>query len=447
MKFEVRWKLHAIWSMVVVLLVGLTYGQDKAEKPEKSDKKANDEYYELMRTFADTFEQVERNYVKKVDRKKMLEAALRGMLIELDPYSSYISPEELAQFNQSVDQEFGGIGIQVQIEQHSDRIQVISPLPDTPAYRAGVRAGDLIMTIEGQSTERMPLSKAVQLMQGPPGGKVKISIRHMGESNDQDVELTREIIRVKSVKGDYYKPDGTPEFMVDKENKIGLVRLTQFGRHSSEELADAVKELQDAGMKALILDLRNNPGGLLTQAVEISDQFIESGVIVSTEGNNSQPKSWSATKEGTFSGFPMVILVNRFSASASEIVSACLQDHKRAVIIGERSWGKGSVQNVIPLEAGAAALKLTTASYKRPSGKNIHRFPDSKQEDEWGVMPDSGFEVKLDLKELRDLEQYRRDRDVLRKDGPAPSTFQDKQLNKALEHLKSALTTAEKKAA
>lgn len=444
MKFEVRWKLHAVWSMVVVMVVGLAYGQDK---PEKSEKKANDEYYELMRTFADTFEQVERNYVKKVDRKKMLEAALRGMLVELDPYSSYISPEELAQFNQSVDQEFGGIGIQVQIDQHTDRIQVISPLPDTPAYKAGVRAGDLIMNIEGQSTERMPLSKAVQLMQGPPGGKVKIAIRHMGETTDSDVELTREIIRVKSVKGDYYKPDGTPEFMVDKDNKIGYVRLTQFGRHSSEELVETLEQLKDSGMKALVLDLRNNPGGLLTQAVEISDLFIESGVIVSTEGQNSQPKSWSAQKEGTFAGFPMVILVNRFSASASEIVSACLQDHKRAVIVGERSWGKGSVQNVIPLEAGSAALKLTTASYKRPSGKNIHRFPDSKQDDEWGVMPDSGFEVKLDFKEMRELDIYRRDRDVIRQDGPAASTYQDKQLNKALEHLKSALMTAEKKAA
>lgn len=444
MRFEVRWKLHAIWGMVVVMAVGLAYGQDKTEK---SEKKANDEYYELMRTFADTFEQVERNYVKKVDRKKMLEAALRGMLVELDPYSSYISPEELAQFNQSVDQEFGGVGIQVQIDQHSDRIQVISPLPDTPAYKAGVRAGDLIMTIDGHTTERMPLSKAVQLMQGPPGGKVKISVRHMGETADQDVELTREVIRVSSVKGDYYKSGAKPEFMLDKENKIGFIRLTQFGRRSSEELVEALEELKEAGMKALVLDLRNNPGGLLTQAVEISDLFIESGVIVSTEGNNSQPKSWSAQKEGTFSGFPMAILVNRFSASASEIVSACLQDHKRAVIVGERSWGKGSVQNVIPLEAGTAALKLTTASYKRPSGKNIHRFPDSKQEDEWGVMPDSGFEVKLDFKEMRELDQYRRDRDIIRNDGPSTSTFQDRQLNKALEHLKAALASGEKKAA
>ncbi len=444
MKLEVRWKLHTVWSIALLLAVSFAYGQDK---PEKSEKKSNDEYYELMRTFADTFEQVERNYVKKVDRKKMLEAALRGMLVELDPYSSYISPEELAQFNQSVDQEFGGVGIQVQIDQHSDRIQVISPLPDTPAYKAGVRAGDLIMTIDGQSTERMPLSKAVQLMQGPPGGKVKIAVRHMGESADQDVELTREVIRVSSVKGDYYKAGAKSEFMIDKDNKIGYVRLTQFGRRSSEELVEALEELKEAGMKAFVLDLRNNPGGLLTQAVEISDLFIESGVIVSTEGQNSQPKSWSAQKEGTFSGFPMAILVNRFSASASEIVSACLQDHKRAVIVGERSWGKGSVQNVIPLEAGASALKLTTASYKRPSGKNIHRFPDSKQDDEWGVMPDSGFEVKLDFKEMRELDQYRRDRDVIRNEAPAASAFQDRQLNKALEHLKASLASSEKKPA
>ena len=441
MRFDMQWKLQTLWVLVLVLLISPVTAQDKP----KTDKKEDDEYFELMRTFADTFEQVDRNYVKKVSRRQLLEGALRGMLQELDPYSSFISKEELARFNQSVDQEFGGIGIQVQLDEQSNRIMVISPLPDTPAYKAGVRAGDIIMTVEGNTTEKMPLSRAVQLMQGPPGAKVKLVVRHMGETTDQDLELTRDIIRVKSVMGDAYKADGSWEYIIDKDNKIAYIRLTQFGRHSSDELTVALKELQDAGMKALILDLRNNPGGLLSQAVEISDMFIESGDIVSTAGENSPSKKWTAHKEGTFSGFPMAVLINRFSASASEIVSACLQDHKRVVVVGERSWGKGSVQNVLPLESGASALKLTTAQYLRPNGKNIHRFPDSKPTDEWGVHPNEGFEVRFETQDFRDYEKFRRDRDIIRASGPTASTYQDKQFNKALEYVRSALTGGDKK--
>lgn len=451
MRFDVRWRLQTLWVLVLVLLVSPATAQDKSDKKDEK-KKAEPEYFELMKAFADTFEQVERNYVKDIDRRKLLEAALRGMLLELDPYSSYISPEELARFNQSVEQEFGGIGIQVQNDPRTGRIIVISPLPGTPAYKAGVRAGDIIMNIEGNTTENMPLSRAVQLMQGPAGAKVKVAIRHMGEAADQELELTRETIRVKSVLGDSYKSDGSWEFFIDSPNKIAYVRLTQFGRHSGEELGEVLKQLTTDGMKGLVLDLRSNPGGLLSQAVEISDLFIESGDIVSTQGKNTPKKPFKATKDGTFSGFPMAILVNRFSASASEIVSACLQDHKRAIVVGERSWGKGSVQNVIALEAGSSALKLTTAAYIRPSGKNIHRFPDSKESDEWGVMPDAGYESKFTTQDFREYEEYRRTRDVLRQDGPPASNYQDKQLNKALEYLRGAISGAgakpeEKKAA
>lgn len=441
MRWDYRWKWQALWVVMVALLISPLLGQEKQDK-EKEKKKAQPEYYELMKAFADTFEQVESNYVKDVDRRKLLEAALRGMLLELDPYSSYISPEELSKFNQNVEQEFGGVGIQVQNDPRTGRIVVISPLPGTPAYKAGVRAGDLIMSIEGNTTENMPLSRAVQLMQGVPGSKVKVAIRHMGEPSDLELELNRETIRVKSVLGDAYKPDGSWQFFIDAENKIAYIRLTQFGRHSSEELGEVLKQLTADGMKALVLDLRSNPGGLLSQAVEVSDLFIESGDIVTTKGKNTQPKPFKATKDGTFSGFPMAVLINRFSASASEIVSACLQDHKRAVVVGERSWGKGSVQNVIALEAGTSALKLTTAAYLRPSGKNIHKFPDSKETDEWGVMPDPNFEVRFNAQDFREYDEYRRSRDVLRQDGPPASTYQDKQLNKALEHLKGVLSGA-----
>lgn len=434
MAFDMRWKVRTLWALVLVLMVSPVDAQDETKAAPKSKQ---DEYFELMRTFVDTFEQVDRNYVKDVDRRKLLEAALRGMIKELDPYSSYIPPEELARFNQQVDQQFGGIGIQVQPDPRTRRILVISPLPDTPAYKAGVRAGDIVTEVEGYDTENMPLSRAVELMKGPPGDTVSIKVRHLSATEDEEISMERAIISVKSVLGDKWGKEGSWDFLVDEEQKIGYVRLTQFGRKSAEELAAAIETLQGQGMKGLVLDLRFNPGGLLSQAVKISDLFVESGTIVSTEGKNTEKRTFEATKAGTLPDFPMAVLINRFSASASEILSACLQDHKRAVVVGERSWGKGSVQNVIELEAGASALKLTTAGYLRPSGKNIHRFPDSKVTDEWGVHPDE--EVKFTRKELEDYDEYRRARDVLTEAAPPESDFKDRQFEKALERVRAML--------
>lgn len=440
MAFDMRWKVRTLWALVLVLMVSPVNAQ---EKTQAAPKPKQDEYFELMQTFVDTFEQVDRNYVKDVDRRKLLEAALRGMIKELDPYSSYIPPEELARFNQQVDQQFGGIGIQVQPDPRTRRILVISPLPDTPAYKAGVRAGDIVTEVEGYDTENMPLSRAVELMKGPPGETVSIKVRHLSATEDEVISMERAIISVKSVLGDKWGKNGSWDFLVDDEQKIGYVRLTQFGRKSAEELAAAIDTLQKQGMKGLVLDLRFNPGGLLSQAVKISDLFIESGTIVSTEGKNTAKRTFSATKAGTLPDFPMAVLINRFSASASEILSACLQDHKRAVVIGERSWGKGSVQNVIELESGASALKLTTAGYLRPSGKNIHRFPDSKMTDEWGVHPDD--EIKFSRKELEDYDEYRRARDVLTEAAPPESDFTDRQFEKALERVRAMLSEPDEK--
>jgi carboxyl-terminal processing protease len=233
--------------------------------------------------------------------------------------------------------------------------------------------------------------------------------------------------------------------------------LTAFSRDTSGELQRALEQLQSAGMRGLILDLRFNPGGLLNAAIEVSDLFISEGRIVSTKGRSTPERSWDAHKPGTFEGFPIVVLVNRFSASASEIVSACLQDHQRAVIMGERTWGKGSVQSVIELEDGKSALKLTTAAYFRPSGKNIHRFPDAKDQDEWGVLPDKGFLLKLNDKELVDLIQDRRQRDILRagngdkttaeksnQSAKKDKTFIDRQLQMAVKLLTDELDKKKK---
>lgn len=443
-KMFMRKRVPLIWT-VSCLGVLLVVPAVRVFSAEENGKDAD---YALMRVFVDTFEQIERNYVKDVDRRILIEAAIEGMIDKLDQYSSYISPEELEHFTEQVDQEFGGIGVQVQLDPNTKRLTVITPLPGTPAYEAGVHAGDVIMQIEGRSTEGFSISDAVRLLKGPPGEEVTIGVRRTGSEEIMPIKIVRDIIRVSTVLGDKYKSDSTWNYFVDEENKIGYIRLTHFSRHSAEELREVLDELKSGDMQGLVLDLRFNPGGLLSQATEVADLFIEEGKIVSTQGRNIPERVWKATEEGTYSGFPMVVLVNRYSASASEIVSACLQDHKRAVVVGERTWGKGSVQNVIELEDGSSALKLTTASYHRPSGKNIHKFPDAKDADEWGVVPDEGYLVEFTLDDLQNYLEYRRDRDVLSKKGPPASKFEDRQLTKALEYVREQIgssSTAENK--
>ena len=405
---------------------------------------AEDEYFELMKLFVDTFEQIDRNYVKPVDRRELMEAAMRGMVLKLDPHSSYIDTSDLKQFNESVEQEFGGIGIQVTVEPRTRQLMVMVPIPGTPAYKAGLRAGDHIIEIDDKPTadfaEGREMQSAVKLMRGKPGDNVKLKIQHKDDAEPITLEVTRAIIKTPTVLGDHYDKDGNWSYFVDGEDKIGYLYLTSFGRNSAEEIHDSLERLKKDGMKGLILDLRFNPGGLLSAATAISDYFIESGVIVSTKGRNTDEQVYKAKKSGTYSGFPMVVLVNHGSASASEIVSACLQDHKRAIVVGERTYGKGSVQNVIELEGGKSALKLTTASYHRPSGKNIHRFPKATEKDEWGVMPDEGFEVKFTDKETEKLFEAIRERGTFRTDRAAPKVeFVDGQLAKGMTWLKEQL--------
>ena len=403
----------------------------------------------MLELFADTLDQVERNYVKDVTRRQLMEAAIRGMLRELDPYSNFIPPKQLDRFKVEVENEFGGVGIQVSFD--SNQLRVISPLVGTPAYRAGVMSGDLITEIDGESTKDITLDEAVQRMKGLVGTKVKLKVLHAGAMEPESIELERENIRVETVLGDVRNPDDTWRWLVDQDKGLGYIRVTGFGRHTAEDLQKAMQQLTDQKVRGLILDLRFNPGGLLSSAIEVSDLFVAKGRIVSTEGRNVEPRSWDAEEKGTFDGFPMAVLVNRYSASASEIVAACLQDHDRAVIIGERTWGKGSVQNVIELEGGASALKLTTAGYHRPNGKNIHKSPDAKESDDWGVIPNSGFEVKLSGKEMTQLMEQRREKDIVRKsNGEAkPETaagdgFVDVQLQKALEYIKTQLEARKK---
>ena len=372
---------------------------------------ADDEYYELFRVLADTLDQVERNYVKEIDRRRLMEAAIRGILQELDPYSNYISPEEMQEFKTSVEQQFGGIGIQITME--GGQLKVLSPLVGTPAYRAGIQAGDWIVAIEGQSTAGISLDDAVRQLKGEAGTSVTITIARPATNYKETITLQREIIHIETVLGDRRKQDDSWDFMYDPQGRIGYVRITAFSRETPQELRRALEELKAQQVRGLVLDLRFNPGGLLSSAIEVADLFVSQGTIVSTAGRASPERTWEAVAEGTFDGFPMAVLVNRYSASASEIVAACLQDHKRAVIVGERTWGKGSVQNVVELGGGRSALKLTTAGYKRPNGHNIHREEGAGEDQEWGVMPDTGYEVKFSDDETRQFLLYRRQRVLL----------------------------------
>jgi carboxyl-terminal processing protease len=402
---ERRFRIHV--GLIVVLAIALVGGQARADEA----KKAGETDFELHQIFADTLDQIERNYVKDVSRRELLEAAIQGVLGKLDPYSNYISPDDIGRFKSNVEHQFGGIGIQIGIE--DGQLKVISPLFDTPAYRAGLESGDAILEIEGKSTDGIQIDEAVKQLKGEAGTKVTLTIRHAGSREKSTVTIAREMVHVDTVLADRRKGDDTWDFMLDRDKHIGYIRITAFGRDTASEVKKALIELQKEGLKGLIIDLRFNPGGLLSSAIEVTDLFVSKGKIVSTKGRNTPERVWEAQEEGTFEGFPMVVLINHYSASASEILSAALQDHKRATIIGERTWGKGSVQNVIELEGGRSALKLTTAGYHRPSGKNIHRFPNAKEADEWGVMPNDGFEVKLNGGQTARLIEARRQRDIL----------------------------------
>ncbi len=374
--------------------------------------KPKDEMLELYGLFVDAVEKVEANYVRPVNRKELLESALEGMLQHLDQHSSYINMGEWQQFRKQIEGKFGGIGIQVGIDDETGRLRVISPMVGTPAYEAGIMAGDLILEIDGHSTEGMTSDKAVETLTGRPGTDVQLNVLHEGAEQPTPIKLTRAVIEVPSVLGEHRQKDGSWDFMLDKDKKIGYIRITNFIQSTGEDVRKALDTLKEEGVKALVLDLRDNPGGLLTAAVEVSDLFLDHGAIVSTKGRNTIPKSYEAQHDSPYEELPMVVLVNQNSASASEIVSAALQDHKRATVVGHRSYGKGSVQNILELEDGNSVLKLTVASYHRPSGENIHRFRDAKTTDKWGVSPDPDMEVKLTPREYRDWFIARRARDL-----------------------------------
>ncbi len=407
-------------------------------------------------TVSEAMDLIALHYLEDVGYRDLYENAMRGMTAGLDPYSSYISPSDYQRFKEELDQEFGGIGILVEFNRETNHLVVMSPLFDTPAARAGVRAGDVILAIDGRDTSGMSFRDAVELIRGKPGEPVRLTILHPGEQSPIDVEMLRAIIPIESVLGDGRRTGGDWDFQLQADPRITYIRLINFGENSVSELTQV---LQGRKTEALILDLRDNAGGLLDAAVGTCNMFLDEGTIVTIRGRDGEvQRTFEADGSPLLpSHLPVAVLVNHFSASASEIVAACLQDHERAKVVGQRSWGKGTVQNVIQIEEGQAALKLTTASYWRPSGKNIHRLKEATDEDEWGVRPDPGFEVPLTDEQADGIRQRRREKDIGTDARPAPEAKPapgaalnkeavdpagDPQLQKAVEYLQQQLGPA-----
>jgi carboxyl-terminal processing protease len=337
--------------------------------------------YKKIDLFGEVLEKINKQYVDEIDQSEGMDSAINGLLQSLDPYSSYMSPEIFQEMQTETSGEFGGLGIEVSME--AGVVKVITPIDDTPASKAGIKAGDYIVKIDNVQVQGKSLSEAVDLMRGLVGTEIELTVRRRGEKKALTFKITREIIEIQSVKSDLL------------ENNIGYIRLTSFNDNSSDQIKEKIKKLKEnENLKAFILDLRNNPGGLLTQAIKISDFFLDNGEIVSTKSRKkSENRKWFARKGDITDGKTLVVLINYGSASASEIVAGALKDHKRAIILGENSYGKGSVQSIIPLKNNGA-IRLTVAKYYLPSGKSIS---------EVGVRPDievneegDDFRIKTD---------------------------------------------------
>ncbi|MGD8710994.1 MAG: S41 family peptidase [Ectothiorhodospiraceae bacterium] len=348
-----------LYTLCAGVLIGIlvTVGQEVwAERQSPSAELPLDE----LRTFTEVFSRIKHDYVEDVQDKTLLESAIRGMLAGLDPHSAYLDKQEYQDLQVGTQGQFGGLGIEVGME--NGFVKVISPIDDTPAEKAGIQAGDLIIRLDGKPVKGMSLNDAVGMMRGEPGTDITLTVVRDGQDKPFDVTITRSVIKVESVKARLLEPG------------FGYLRITQFQSHTGEDVLQALDKLKknaDGDLKGLVLDLRNNPGGVLNAAVEVADAFLTDGRIVYTQGRIDRAEmSFSATPNDMLGGAPLVVLVNGGSASASEIVAGALQDQKRAVIMGKRTFGKGSVQTILPLRDGAA-VKLTTARYYTPSGRSI----------------------------------------------------------------------------
>ena len=398
-------------------------------------KAAAADTYRQLNLFGDVFERVRADYVEKPDDSKLIESAINGMLNSLDPHSSYMDPKSFRDMQVQTRGEFGGLGIEVTME--DGLVKVVAPIDDTPAAKAGILAGDVITHLDDEPVQGLTLNQAVDKMRGPVNSKIKLKIMRKGQDKPLDVSIVRDIIRVRSVR---FENEG---------GDVGYIRITQFNEQTTEGLKKALSDLSaqipPEKLKGFVLDLRNNPGGLLDQAISVSDAFLEKGEIVSTRGRNPEETQRFNARAGDLTkGKPLIVLINGGSASASEIVAGALQDHKRATLVGTRSFGKGSVQTIIPLGSGNGALRLTTARYFTPSGRSIQAK---------GITPDIEVlqDVPEDLKARTDTRGEASLRGHLKAEGQEetgsqsyipPEKKDDKALNTAYDLLRGIKVNA-----
>ncbi len=354
---------------------------------------ANDDIYKKIDLFSEVLEKVNEEYVDEVNQSEIMDSAINGVLQSLDPYSSYMSPEMFENMQTETSGEFGGLGIEVGME--AGVVKVISPIDNSPAYRVGVKAGDYIVKINDVQVQGKSLNEAVELMRGPVNSDIEITVRRPGTKKALIFKITREVIKIQSVKTKLIE-------------NVGYIRLTAFNENSSEQIKKKIKEFKkNQKVKNYILDLRNNPGGLLSQAIKISDFFLDDGEIVSTKSRkNYENRKWFAKKGDLINGNTLVVLINYGSASASEIVAGALKDHKRAILVGENTYGKGSVQSIIPMK-NKGAIRLTVSKYYLPSGESISEVgvsPDievAESNDDFRIDTDTDNQLKFALKLLK----------------------------------------------
>jgi carboxyl-terminal processing protease len=442
-------KRFRIELSIFLVLLGIFLGW---RIPEVAGRKLS--AYAFFDPVVDLRDKIDRFYVSEPDEQEMLTGTLRGMIATLDdPYTNYFTPKQLAGFERSTTGTFTGIGAEIEVR--DDQLRIVTPLEDSPAFKAGILAGDAILEINGEATDGLTVEEAVEKITGPENTEVVLKVRHPNGA-EEDITITRQKIEIETVRGFTRQADGHWNYLLDAQKKIGYIRIAQFSAPTYEALTEAVGELQKQEMKGLIIDLRYNPGGLLNAAVKISNLFLDEGVIVSTKGRGGDnERVIRADSSDTLSPFPMVVLVNEGSASASEIVSGALKDNDRAIVLGTRTVGKGSVQELMKLDGDAGAVKLTTNYYYLPSGRNINRRDDAE---EWGVDPNDGFYVPMTTQQREDMVKVRREGDIIRQaadqdNGPKRITpewirdeLKDIQLAAAVEAMIAKLDTGQFKA-
>jgi carboxyl-terminal processing protease len=402
-------KRNLAWTLVVFLVVLLFWTLP-------GTLAGRDSLYRAFGPLVAARAQIQKYYYREVDDDVLLNGAIRGMVEQLDEYSSYVPPEEYPEFrDRQTEGVFNGVGIEVDMVDGVPT--VVSPIEGTPAFVAGITGGDQILAVDGEPTANMRLLEVVDAVTGESGTSVKLLLRGPSAVEPREVELQRTRITISSVKGASREADGTWNFWLDRERGIGYVRVSTFVESTVPQVRTALRELHENGAAGVVLDLRFNPGGLLQSAVDMVSCFLDDGLIVSIRGRRSDERKWYATPENTITRVPVVVLINYESASASEIVSGALQEHGRAVIVGSRSFGKGSVQNMIELE-GHGAIKLTTSYYYLPSGRPIHRQPGATH---WGIEPD--VVVTLTEEEKEEVKFGRRRAEAMVSNGrPAATT-------------------------